>query len=76
MKPRKPLTQIETAIAELLAEGHTVKETVVLLVGRGHHMAPSTVASRIRDIAHKVPNPHGLPPKAAITLYIRTRDAA
>jgi DNA-binding CsgD family transcriptional regulator len=76
MRSRLPLTDIENDIAELLAEGYTVKETAVRLVERGRHMAPSTVASRLRDIAAKVPNPHDLPPIAAITLYIKTRRAA
>jgi DNA-binding NarL/FixJ family response regulator len=69
-------TDKEQAIGRLLSEGYTVKEVAVELVELGHHMAPATVASRIRVLAAKVPNPHDLPPIAAIKLYFRTQRAA
>lgn len=75
-KPRSPLTEKETAIAELLAEDHTVQQVTELLVGRGHHMAEATVKSRIRSIAAKVPNPYRLPPVAAIKAYWRAQFGA
>ena len=68
----RPLTDKELAIATLLAEGCTVPEVTERLVALGHHMAKATVASRIRSIAAKVPNPHRLPPIAAIKLHFLT----
>lgn len=76
-EPVSPLTDREAAIAELVGEGKTVKETAAGLVARGFAMSVRTVESRIRDVAHKVPNPYGLTPMAAIKAWWRqSRSAA
>lgn len=72
----KALTARELVIAECVSEGHKGQALLVRLAERGQHMAAATVETRIRDIAWKLDNPHGLPPRALITLWARTRRVA
>jgi endonuclease/exonuclease/phosphatase family metal-dependent hydrolase len=72
----KPLTAIELEIAELVGRGLRVKQVHLSLKERGRHMAISTLNTRIRDVAYKLPNPLGLPPMAIIRLWWCTKKAA
>jgi DNA-binding NarL/FixJ family response regulator len=67
--PINPLTEDEAAIAEMVGEGKTAKETAAAMVARGFAMSVRTVESRIRDVANKVPNPYRLTPMAAIKAW-------
>lgn len=72
----KPLTHKEWEIVVVVGEGHRGKAALIRLAEMGQHLAPSTLEGRIRDIAAKLDNPHGLPPRAIIKLLASTRTAA
>lgn len=76
-QPVNPLDDCEFAIAEMVGQGKTAKETARGLVERGFSMSLRTVEARIRDVANKVPNPYRLTPMAAIKAWWRqSRTAA
>ena len=72
----RPLTPKEREIAELVGDGLPVKQVHAELAKRGRFLAISTLETRIRVIALKLDNPHGLPPMAIIRLWIGTNRAA
>lgn len=72
--PINPLTAREAVLAELVGRGYSVKEIVAALPRYGFQMAHSTVVTRLRDVANKVPNPHELPTMAAIKSWWRSRN--
>ena len=65
----RPLTEREEELAELVGRGLRVKKIHKALAERGRHLALCTLQTRIRDLAHKLDNPLGLPPLAIIRLY-------
>lgn len=72
----KPLTAKETVIAVVVGEGHKGPAALARLAQLGQHIAASTFETRVRDIASKLDNPHGLPPRSIIRLWASTRTAA
>ena len=71
-----PLTESEAAIAEMIGQGMTVKETARAMVARGFAMSVRTVEARIRDVANKVPNPYRLTPMAAVKSWWNSSKSA
>ena len=72
----RPLTAKEQAIVALVGRGLHVHEIRTALQKDGIYMAMSTLQTRIRGIARKLPNPHDLTPLASIRLWLSTNKAA
>lgn len=69
-RSRQDYTPRQLEIAALVAAGKTRREIAFAL-----NIADETVKAHITRLADHIPNPHDLPPRAAITLWFRSRAA-
>lgn len=69
-RARRQFTPRQLEVAELVAAGKTRREIAFAL-----NLADETVKAHIARLADAIPNPHDLPPRAAITLWFRSRAA-